>query len=505
MSINLIKHLAIVLSVGLFSACDFEEKNVDPNSNTSIEPGPLLTFTQLNTTTSGQVKNIQVGTCMMLVQQTASLNTTESPGDKYYQMNSSANSLFLDTYSISIKNWREMVIRAEKEPKYENTLGVGKIWGAYLFQRITDLFGNVPYSQAGMGYYGQIFKPAYDNQEAIYMTMVEEVKIGISLLDKNKPAISGDVFYDGDIEKWKRFGNSMLLRLGMRMVKANPEKAQEIVRDAIAGGIMGQITDGCIVKHIDGGRDALKNPLSYRYQIDETIKNDVVKISTTFMNYLKNTNDPRIVVYCSLKDGNNDPAKQFGLPNGYDNQTISEAGEAFVGLENSSNFNVNTILKMSAPTIFLLASESKLLHAEAVLRGWVSGDASALFDEAVTMSMKEQEYLYGSVVPDADIEAYLAQGLYQNAGNFDDKLRVLAEQYWVVTFMNGYESYANWRRTGYPVLIPTHYAGNQSNGEIPRRLPYAADEYTINRKNVEAAVAQQGADNVNTRIWWDKE
>ena len=76
-------------------------------------------------------------------------------------------------------------------------------------------------------------------------------------------------------------------------------------------------------------------------------------------------------------------------------------------------------------------------------------------------------------------------------------------RYWVTTFMNGYESYANWRRCGYPKLTPTHYAGNESNGQIPRRLPYAIDEYTINKANVEQAVQQQGADNLNTRIWWD--
>ncbi|MGL4292291.1 MAG: SusD/RagB family nutrient-binding outer membrane lipoprotein [Bacteroidales bacterium] len=504
MSTNLMKYSTLLLSAGLLAACDFEDKNINPNSNTSIEPGPLLTYTQLNTTSSGQTKNIQVGTCMMLVQQASSLNSNEAPGDKYYNMNSPSNSLFIDTYSTSLKNWREMMIRAEEDPKYENILAAGKIWGAYLFQRMTDIYGNVPYSQAGMGYYGQIFKPVYDNQEDIYNGMINEVISGISLLDKEKPAIEGDVFYNGDIAKWKKFGNSMLLRLAMRLVKVNPGRARELAAQAIAGGLMEQPADACIVKHMAGGRNDLKNPLSLRYEIDETIKNDVVKISSTFMNYLKQTADPRIRVYCSLKDGNTDPEKQFGLPNGYDNKTIESVGDAFVGLENSSNFNINTILKMDAPPIFLLPSESKLLHAEAVLRGWVSGDAASLFDEAVRLSMNEQNYLYGYEIAPQDVDSYIGQGLFTRANNTEDKLRVLGEQYWVATFMNGYESYANWRRTGYPVLTPTNYEGNQSNGEIPRRLPYATDEYTINKVNLDAAISQQGADNVNTRIWWDR-
>lgn len=505
MSTNIFKPLFTLALAGLVCSCDFEEKNIDPNSSTSIEPGPLLTYVQLNTTTGGQTKNIQVGTCMMMMQQAASLNTTEAAGDKYYQMNSSANSLFVDYYSDVIKNWRELAIRAAEDPKHENTLGAAKIWGAYLFQRMTDLYGNVPYTEAGMGYYQQIYKPKYDNQEDIYTNMIAEVKAGIALLDEEKPAISGDIIYDGDITKWKKFGNSLLLRLGMRLSKVKPDLAKQIAAEAIQGGIMDNAQDACIVKHTAGGRDALKNPLSLRYYTDKIIEKDAVKISKTFMDFLKSTNDPRIKVYCSLKDGDNDPTKQFGLPNGYDNQTISEAGNDYVGLENTSNFNTSVILKMDAATIHLMPSESKLLQAEAALRGWISGDANTLFEEAIRLSMAEQKVVYDYDIDKTDIDNYLVQNLFKNAATTDAKMEVLGQQYWVATFINGYESYANWRRTGYPKLTPTKYANNQSNGQIPRRLPYAVDEYTINKANVEAAVQQQGADNVNTRVWWDKE
>ena len=505
MSTNIFKSLFTLALAGLVCSCDFEEKNIDPNSSTSIEPGPLLTYVQLNTTTGGQTKNIQVGTCMMMMQQAASLNSTEAAGDKYYQMNSSANSLFVDYYSSVIKNWRELVIRAAEDPTYENTLGVAKIWGSYLFQRMTDLYGDVPYTEAGMGYYGQIYKPKYDNQKDIYTDMIAEVKAGIALLSDEKPAISGDIIYDGNISKWKKFGNSLLLRLGMRLCKVKPDLAKQIAAEAIQGGIMNDAEDACIVKHMSGGRDALKNPLSLRYYTDNIVEKDAVKIGKTFMDYLKATNDPRIEVYCSLKNGDSDPTNQHGLPNGYDNQTISEAGNAYVGLENTSTFNTNIILKMDAATMHLMPSESKLLQAEAALRGWISGDPNALFEEAVRLSMAEQEVTYGYKIAKADVDVYLAQNLFTNAPTTEAKMEVLGQQYWVATFINGYESYANWRRTGYPKLTPTNYADNQSNGEIPRRLPYAIDEYTINKANVEAAVQQQGADNVNTRVWWDKQ
>jgi len=500
---KIIKSIALFTLTVVVCSCDFAELNVDPNNPTSIEPGPLLTYTQMNTTNGGNAKNIQIGSCMMMVQQTATLKL-DMPGDKYYQMGSYSNSMFIDNYNSLIKNWRELEIRASSDVKYENTLGVAKIWGSYLFQRLTDLYGNIPYSEAGLGYHAQIYTPKYDNQEDIYKSMIQEVKNGIDLLDAGKPQVEGDLFYGGDIDKWKKFGGSLLLRLGMRLTNVDANLAKETVNAALQNGIMEDSGDMCMLVHEDGAKNAFKNPLSLRFLDDKFVENDAIKISKTFMDHLKKTNDPRMLVYCSLKDGDNSPEKQIGLPNGYDTNTIASVGDAFVGLENTSNFNTNTILRMDAPTLFLLPSESKLLLAEAALRNWINGDAATYFKDAVICSMKEQEIAYNTSISDEKIQAYLAQDLFGKASNMEEKLEVIGEQFWVVTFMNGYESYANWRRTGYPKLTPTNYAGNQSNGQIPRRLPYAIDEYTINKANVEAAVHQQGADEVTTRIWWDK-
>ena len=130
--------------------------------------------------------------------------------------------------------------------------------------------------------------------------------------------------------------------------------------------------------------------------------------------------------------------------------------------------------------------------------------AEVLYKEAITSSMKEQEIAYGTQgkITDEEIETYLAQNLLSTANN-TEKLQIIGEQYWVATFINGYESYANWRRTGYPKLIPTNYSGSMSPGVIPTRLPYPTDEYSINRANVDTANQQQGADKVTTHIWWD--
>ena len=499
-----LKTTLICAAGAVLTACDFEEKNTNPNESTFIEPGPLLTYTQLNTSVDGHTKNMQIGSCMMMVQQTATLKSTEAGmGDKYYMMQAPATSYFLDFYSTAIKNWREMEQQASRKPEYQNMQAVAKIWGAFLFQRMTDLYGNVPYSEAGLGFYQGIYKPKYDTQESIYKDMIEQVKAGIALLNKDKPAIEGDLFYNGNIDQWKKFGNSLLLRIGMRLSKVNPKLAKATAKVAIEGGIMSTAEDMCRVKHIAGGRDYDKNQVTLRFQKDNYIGQDVVKISETFMNHLKDTNDPRIRVFCSLKDGNDAPETQKGLPNGYDDTTI-KSYPGYTKIEEYSNFNTKVILREDAPTLLLMPSESKLLEAEAALRNWVTGNPEDLYKEAIRLSMKEQEVAYGYVITEEQVNDYLAQDLFANAATTEEKLEVLGKEYWVTTFMNGYESYANWRRCGYPKLTPTNYAGNESNGQIPRRLTYAIDEYTINKNHVEAANQQQGPDNLNTRIWWDK-
>ena len=501
------KFLNIVLSSALALVavgCDFQEINVDPNRTTEIKPGPLLTYSQMQTNWDANTKNMQVGICMMVVQQTATLKTTEvGVGDKYIQMDAPCNQYFIDLYSGALKNLKEMEYIAGKTPEYVKMQGVGKIWSSYLYQRMTDLYGDVPYTEACAGYHSGIYKPVYDKQEDIYNSLIANVQEGMELLDKEGLPIEGDLFFDGDIAKWKKFGNSILLHLGMRLSKVNPSLAKTVASKAIAGGIMTEAADAARIVHYADGRNTIKNPLSYRFFQDNFIQNDAVKISKTFLDYLQATHDPRISVLCSLKDGNNDPAKQKGLSNGYSNES-SGSMPGFTKIEDYSNFNTNTIMKMDAPTILMTASETLLLKAEAILRGWASGDAAQAFDEAVKVAMEEQKYFYGVEIPQGQIDSFLGQKLFQKASGTEAKLEVLGCQYWVATFMNGFESFANWRRCGYPKLKAVNYSGNISNGTIPRRLLYSLEEASINAEHLQEAIARQGEDKVTTRVWWDK-
>lgn len=497
------KQLAITALASTLFSCDFAEKNIDPNNSVSIEPGALLTYIQLNTTDGGLAKNTQVGTCMMLVQQASSLNREEMPGDKYYN-SESYGTAFNKYYTSFVKNQKDLVSIAQEQDKYINTLAVGKIFGAYMFNRMTDLYGNMPYTEAARKYSESIYYPIYDTQKDIYNALITEVKDALLLFDVEKPAIKGDIIYNGDITKWKKFGNSLLLRMGMRLSKVDPTLAKETVIEALKGNVMSSVDDIALVKHI-AGQDRTENPLSYRFYVDKFIQDGTIKISKTFMNHMKSTNDPRIGVYFSLSDGNSDPSVQRGMPNGYDQATLMATEPDYTDHNMYSNFNTNTILLRTAPTIFMSAAESELIQAEAITRGWIAGDANEHYNAAVSVSMKEQMvYGVGGVIAESEIESYLDQNLFANAQTTEEKLEVIGKEYWVATFMNGFESYANWRRLGYPALTPTNFTGSSNPGRIPRRITYPTKEYTVNKKHIEQAIEQQGADDLNTRLWWDK-
>ena len=143
----ILKITALLSALAFITSCDFEEKNIDPNNSPTIEPGPLLTYTQLNTSNEGLAKRTQVGYCMMMVQQTASLDLNEMAGDKYLETET-LGIFFTTMYATVIKNIEELINLTEDEGTNVNTYAVALIWKSYLFHRITDLYGDVPYSEA---------------------------------------------------------------------------------------------------------------------------------------------------------------------------------------------------------------------------------------------------------------------------------------------------------------------------------------------------------------------
>jgi hypothetical protein len=234
-----------------------------------------------------------------------------------------------------------------------------------------------------------------------------------------------------------------------------------------------------------------------------------------FITYLKSTNDPRLtsisVRYVGAKSGtdqkesiaNRTAQAQIGMPIGYDNTTISEAVAAdnLVSMYEYSQLDRTRMGGSTAPSFFVTYAQTQLLLAEAVYRGWAQGDASALYSNGIRAHMSQlATYGASTAIPLANIDAYIQANPYNAA----KALEIINTQYWIASFLNGPEAFANFRRSGYPVLVPNPYPGSDLKTEaFIRRLTYPDSELNVNSANVQEAISRQGLDILDTRVWWD--
>lgn len=494
------KIVLVLLAVVLVNtSCDdgFAELNVDPTVSPDINPKFQFSWVQLRTS-GGRYENWRAGLIYSstMVQHYATLCGYWS-GDKYSYNSGYSSSLFERAYTETVKDVQDLIATLESGTAGDDSmLGVAKIWRSVIFHRLTDIYGDVPYSEAGKGFLEGIDQPKYDAQEDIYAGMLKDIEEGIALISADGGFGSADFFYGGDADQWKRFGYSLMLRLGMRMSEADPAAAQQWVQKAIAGGAMNSTSDDALIQHTNGPEGVNRNGIGEVLDKSNGFGDDCPRISATFINWLMSNNDPRLDMI-ALTPANG--GGHNGLPNGLDNTTILE-NPTGTDINDFSTFNP-LMVKVESPMFFMTYAETELLLAEASVRGWSNGDAAAHYANGVRAAMQSlAKYDESLAISDTDIDAYLAANPFDAAIG----MQQIGEQYWAATYLNEYEAYANFRRTGYPALVPTNYPGNESNGQVPLRLRYSQGEYGINGANIEAAIARQGADQFTTPVWWDK-
>jgi hypothetical protein len=295
------------------------------------------------------------------------------------------------------------------------------------------------------------------------------------------------------------------------------------VQIAVQGGVMASNADNAIVQHQNVSGTPVPNGTGLILIGNDP---DAYRLSETFVNFLKGTGDPRLSYLGTVCTNPNDAtemgdttfADQLGQPNGYD---APGSGSAY-DLVTAANFprtpkvttqdslvqyqnrysvvNRYNFSSLTAPTFFLTYGETQLLLAEAANRGWVTGTSdAAYYTNGVTGSMLMLAQA-GAGPSQASITAYLAANPYNPA----NALSMINDQYWVASFMDENESFANWRRSGFPVLTPVNYPGNVTNGTIPRRFTYPQGEATTNSTNYSAAVSDlSNGDKMTSRVWWD--
>ncbi|MCR9289385.1 MAG: SusD/RagB family nutrient-binding outer membrane lipoprotein [Bacteroidetes bacterium] len=494
--------MILVACLMVQTSCDdgFADLNTNPNAANEINPGFQFTWVQLRTS-GGRYENWRAGLIYssMMIQHMSALCGYWS-GDKYTYNAGYASSLFDRAYVEQVKDMQDLVNTLESGAQGDATmLGMAKIWRVVIFHRLTDLYGDIPYSEAGKGFLEGIDFPQYDAQADIYANMLNELETGIASISSGGFG-GADLIYGGDTEQWKRFGNSLMLRLAMRMSEVDAASARTWVGKAIAGGVMQSNADDAFIAHTNGPEGVNRNGIGEVLDKSNGFGDDCPRLSATLVDWMTATGDPRLDIFGELPASGS--GVHNGMPNGLDDTSIQDNP---TGTSVDDFDRVNPVLvTVESPMMFMTYAETELLLAEAAVKGWHTGDAATHYENGVRAGMKQYAHWDASLeVADADIDAYLA------ANAFDGSESQIGWQYWAATFLNEYESFANWRRTGYPELTPTNHPNNVTGGTIPLRLVYPQGEAGGNPDNFQAALDRQGmssdfTSHLTVPVWWDK-
>jgi hypothetical protein len=500
--------IPLCLCALFIQSCDkgFEEMNTNPNA--SSEPTPAYVFTKAELDGAKDILFLLNGT----MQYTTSYNDVAGFGAKYVLSQSTQSwTTFNNAYVNEINESLQVIGAVKEKPDQINLMAAARIWKAYCFSRVTDLYGDIPYSQAGLGYTKSVFKVPYDEQSAIYADLLKELEEAAISFDAAKPTFgAADLIYNGDVSKWKKFSYSLMLRLAMRMTKVDPAQAELWARKAISGGVITLDADIARVNnYVSTGQDINKNPLAFNLLNSDyigangTSNTEGGKYQDVFIDYLKTTKDPRLAAV-SVVWVNGQPDTTAAIQKGMSSSLSSKPADAvFVTY---SEPNPATILQLNSPMLIMTNAETNFLLAEAALRGWYTAEnASTLYENGVSASMRQWSMFGpGGNISTTDIQGFLKNHPLKTETSFESQMEQIYTQFWVGVFPNAQEAFSSYRRTGFPALTPNNYVGNATGGKIFRRMLYPTSEQNLNGENYRAAVAKQGADEFLTRIWWDR-
>jgi hypothetical protein len=489
---------ALVLVTAVACKTDLTALNQNPNSPTTAPAGPLFT----SATRSGvQTMWNSFNTLSMtelFAQHIAQIQYIDE--DRGQIRPATLNNLFNGLYVGPLEDYQKII---DGNPTLPSTSGPATVMQQWIYQNITDLWGDVPYSEALKGDASTPnFKPTYDAQKDIYYGMLSKLTAAsTAMVGGNSAADPGlgstDPIYKGDVTKWIKFSNSLRARMAMRLSQADPAKAQAELTAAFSGG-------NVFTSNADNARLAwpgdgiYDNPWAANFQT-----RDDHRMAKTLVDTLIGLNDPRLPIYAQPTKA--DPTKYAGMQNGLDNtytstyfNTTSRPGLIFYpGATTYGTFG--TSAGKATPSYIMTYAELSFIKAEAAMRGWggfTPAQAATFYSDGVTASITQ----WGGTA--AQAATYLAQPSV--AFNPANGLAQIGLQKWIALFTQGNEAWSDWRRTGFPATIVPGPSMYPATPGIALRLLYPPSEGSVNQAGIDAAVARQGADLTTTPVWWDK-
>lgn len=477
----------------LATACtkNFDTLNDDPNRPKASTPGVML----------GQLQYRIVNTCIdqgrffthELMQVDAPRSSSSGGGLHRYVINPGA-AVWSDFYQ-RMTDIEDIYTIADSlnEPNYKAIALVYKCW---VYSILTDLYGDIPYSEATKGAAGN-FLPKFDKQAAIYPGLLADLDRANSLFVKKALTYGGDMLYNanstakdpaGAIVKWQKFANSLKLRLLLRILKRDGEiNVSEQIRDILDNPTSRPVFTGnddeAIFRY--PGSFPYYNPFYNTRQLEWR---DGDYFTIFFMDKLNTDEDPRREVWAT-RVRKNGVDTFSGIESGYPT-TVEYA----VGANSSYPDALKTYQDLG---VMMTYAEMEFIKAELALRGFTTGATPQQhYEKGIAASMRQ----WGVAMP-ADFVS--RPGVeYQAGASFDNQLEQIMMQKYIAYFFIDYQSWFEKRRTGYPVL--PRGAGIPAENQFPRRVPYPTYLQSLNAENLADAVAGMGGDNSDIKVWWDK-
>ncbi|GAB4407583.1 MAG: SusD/RagB family nutrient-binding outer membrane lipoprotein [Bacteroidia bacterium] len=479
--------LLLIGVMALAPACDqYAVENLNPDATLNIDNNPELLLTGVLREPIRSMVGSGWSEGNLMAQYGARIVFTEFDLFNWGSQSGAWNRLYL-----SSRDAGALYDIAERSGN-KSYQGVSLIMKSWMFQILTDMWGEVPYSEALKGRSDEIFKPAYDTQEQIYEGLIADLKAANTLLsDPANPSIKGDILFGGDLAKWRKFGNSLLLRVYMRLSNVKPQTAQAGIAE-IAGNpsgfpVMVDNADNAALTFLSSTPNAYPIAAVSGYRIGSF---NEYRMSETVQEVLEGFEDPRIRTWFAptLNSVNAGTPIWDGMKNGIVDGPayIYKGGDAFLSkFADAFHFESNAIEGM-----LMQVAEVHFVFAEAAQRGWIASEAKTHYEAGITASF---DY-WGATMP--------ADYLTRTGVAYDGSLKQILTQKWLALFNTDFQGFCEYKRTGFPTEIEP--GPDAFYDFIPSRFLYPSSEQALNADNRQAAISRQGADDIITKLWWQQ-
>ena len=497
---NILRIIALVVVV-TFSACnDFGDMNENPNAPSAISNNPELLLTGVQKDIINRMVNDAWGEGNLMAQYVAKIVFTA-----FDQFEWGSNSGTWNTIYRSSRELQNLLTIAE-ETNNDSYKAVGLIMRAWMFQILTDMWGDVPYSEALKGKTDDIFTPVYDKQQDVYVAILADLKEANTLLASSNAAVKGDIILDGDLDKWRKLANSLKLRALMRLTEVDGgsislvSELKSVIENQSANPLIMDNADNAVMTYTTSFPNVHPKSEASGHRIGSY---DEYRMSESFELVLEAYNDPRQMLLfapteVSVAAGSPDYS---GMING---MVDGSAYEYKGGPSNLSNINPERFYYSpnAAQALIMQASEVQFLIAEAAVRYpeiAAIADAKTYYEKGIALSFE-----YWDVDMPAD---YLTRSSNDGSFNipvaFDGEIETVITQKWIALFYTDYQGFFDYKRTGFPTVIQP---GPDTQRDIyPSRFEYPSDEQALNKENYDAAISGQTSGEYSywTPVWWE--